>query len=75
MIIRIVLVLISVIPITIVWVKSIDKAVDDEAWKNQKDIDRQEEDKAQEEYLRRYNQRQQEKKARKERRNATKGRR
>lgn len=72
MIIKIVLWLIIIIPLTVVWVGSIDKAIDDEAWKRQREKDRQEEDKAQEEYLRYYNQKKQIKKYKKERKNANK---
>lgn len=67
MIIRIAVVLIFVIPIVLIWVSEIDKAVNNDAWKKQDAKDRQEEDKAQEEYLKRYTQKKQEKRERKER--------
>ena len=66
MIARIVIVLIFVIPLTVIWVTSIDKAVNDEAWDRQRKKDKQEEDKAQIEYLRRYNERKKAKRLKKE---------
>ena len=56
-IIGILIVLIYVIPIAFVWVCAISKAVDGEVWKKQREKDRQEEDKAQEEYLKNYTKR------------------
>lgn len=57
--------LIIVVPVSVLWVRSIDKATESEAWKHYKE----EEDKEQLEFLERYRKQQEEKqrKKRKER--------
>ena len=58
--IAVAIVLVIVIPLSIVWVKGIDEALQDDTWEKTK----ADEDREQAEYLRQYMERQQEKKRR-----------
>lgn len=59
--IAVAIVLIIVIPLSVIWIKGIDEALQDDTWKKVKE----DEDREQAEYLRRYMERKQAKKRRK----------
>ncbi len=61
----IIITLILAIPVSILWVNTLDKAIDNDEWEQQREADRQEEDREQEEYLRKYIEKQKTKKKRK----------
>lgn len=61
----VIIILALVIPVSILWVRTLDKAIDNDEWEQQREADRQEEDREQEEYLRRYREKQKTKKKRK----------
>lgn len=55
----VIIILILVIPVSILWVRTLDKAIDNDEWEQQREADRQEE------YLRRYREKQKAKRKRK----------
>ena len=62
-----IVILIFVVPVSVAWVHALDKAVDNDEWERQREEDRKEEDREQAEYLRRYKEKQEAKRKRKER--------
>lgn len=70
--IGILIVLAVAVLLSVAWVRTIDKGMENNEWERQRAKDKEEEDKEQEEYLREYIKKKQE---RKERKNATKRRR
>lgn len=53
-----IVILIFVVPVSVAWVRALDKAVDNDEWERQREEDRKEEDREQAEYLRRYKEKQ-----------------